>query len=72
MSGGEFVQEARSSVKISMTAKGDATVEAKVYVGTTEDELEQARQLAIQAYNSTVREVRGFAAEPRSSGARVA
>jgi hypothetical protein len=59
MSTSEFIQEAKSSVKISMTAKGDATVEAKVYVGTTEDEIEDAKRLAIQVYNETVREVRG-------------
>lgn len=58
MSTSEHVQEARSSVKIAMTAKGDATVEVKVYVGEESDVIEAARQLAISAYNATVREVR--------------
>lgn len=51
-------QEQRSSVKISMTAKGDATVEVKVYETVDATELERIRQLAVGAYNSTVGEVR--------------
>lgn len=59
MSTAEHIQEARSSVKLSTTAKGDATVEVKVYVGEEDAVVEAARQLAIRAYNQTVREVRG-------------
>jgi hypothetical protein len=54
----EFLQEPKSSVKISTTAKGDATVEVKVYAGTEEPELDETRRLAIKIYNDTVREVR--------------
>lgn len=58
MSGAEFQQEAKSSVKISMTAKGDATVEVKVYDGSAADEIERIRQLAVKTYNDTARAVR--------------
>lgn len=51
-------QEQRSSVKISMTAKGDATVEVKVYESTVADELERIRNLAVAAYLNTVGAVR--------------
>jgi hypothetical protein len=54
----EFLQEAKSSVKISMTAKGDATVEVKSYVGTTDEDLDKAREQAVRVYNETVRAVR--------------
>jgi hypothetical protein len=42
----EFLQEPKSSVKISTTAKGDATVEVQVYAGTEEPELDETRRLA--------------------------
>jgi hypothetical protein len=54
----EFLQEAKSSVKISTTAKGDPVVEVKVYSGTEDAELDATRRLAIKVYNETVREVR--------------
>jgi hypothetical protein len=50
--------EQRSFVKISMTAKGEATVEVKAFVGEDEAELETARALAVRVYNETAREVR--------------
>jgi len=52
--------EQHSSVQISMTAKGDATVTVKAY---THDLalMEEARQRAVAIYNATVREVRGAA-----------
>ena len=58
----EYQSEQRSSVKVAMTAKGEATVEVKVYVGQDEAELEAARQLAVKTYNDTAREVRVMAA----------
>ncbi|MDQ5820573.1 MAG: hypothetical protein M3540_03945 [Actinomycetota bacterium] len=51
--------EQRSSVKIGMNAKGEAQVEVKVYVDEDPQKLEEARQLAIRAYNDTARTVRG-------------
>ena len=61
MSSSEFAQEARSSVKISTTAKGEATVEVKVYVGEDDETLNTARTQAIREYLATIREVRGSA-----------
>lgn len=58
MSEHEYQSEQRSSVKVSMTAKGEATVEVKVYVGQDAAELEAARQLAVSTYNATARAVR--------------
>jgi hypothetical protein len=49
--------EQRSSVKIATTAKGDPTVEVKVYEGTSEDELERIRQLAVHNYLAVCREL---------------
>ena len=54
----EFLQEAKSSVKISTTAKGDPVVEVKVYSGTEEPDLDETRRLAIKVYNETVAQVR--------------
>lgn len=54
----EFLQEAKASVKVSMNAKGDAQVEVKSYVGTTDEELDKAREQAVRVYNDTVRAVR--------------
>lgn len=60
MSTPEYQQpEQKSSVKISCTAKGEATPEIKVIEGTTLEELERIRQLAVGAYLATQREVRG-------------
>lgn len=50
--------EQKSSVKISQTAKGDATVEVKVYDGVDEDELGRLRRLAVDTYAATVALVR--------------
>lgn len=58
MSTPENVQEARSSVAVSMTAKGEATVTVKVYEGSDATEMERVRQLAVQMYNATARDVR--------------
>lgn len=62
MSAPEHQVESRSSVKISTTAKGDATVEVKVYVETEDAELNLARDQAIRVYSETVQRVRGAAA----------
>lgn len=58
MSTPENFQEARSSVAVSMTAKGDATVTVKIYEGSDATELERIRQLAVELYNATARDVR--------------
>jgi hypothetical protein len=55
---GEIPFEQRSSVAIKMTAKGEATVDVKVYAGQDGAELEQARQLAVKVYNETAAAVR--------------
>lgn len=54
----DFLQEAKSSVKVTMNAKGEAQVEVKVYEGTPDIELNQAREQAIRVYNETVAQVR--------------
>lgn len=59
MSSGEYQTEtAKSSVKIAMTAKGEATVEVKAYDGVDEAEMDRIRQLAVRIYNETARDVR--------------
>ena len=52
-------ETAKSSVKISCNAKGEAQPEIKVYEDTDADELERIRQLAVGAYLATQRDVRG-------------
>lgn len=60
MSASEYQTEtAKSSVAVSMNAKGEAIVTVKVYDGVDPVVLEEIRQLAVGAYNATVREVRG-------------
>lgn len=58
MSTPEQFGEQKSSVKISMTAKGDATVEVKVYDGADQAELDRIRAIAVSAYNATKQAVR--------------
>lgn len=55
---GDQPLEQKSSVKISCNAKGEAQPEIKVYEGTNAVELERIRQLAVQTYNQTARDVR--------------
>lgn len=43
--------ESRSSVKLTRNAKGDTQIEVKVYVGDSDDDLEHARQKAVDVYN---------------------
>jgi hypothetical protein len=50
--------EQRSSVKISTTAKGDAVPEVKVYEGTTREQMDTIRAVAIATYNATLAAVR--------------
>lgn len=50
--------ESRSSVAVTMNAKGEAQVAVKVYSGQDADELEQARSLAVKVYNETAQAVR--------------
>lgn len=49
--------EQRSSVKIAMTAKGEPTVEVKVYEGSTQEELDKIRGIAVSTYRSASQEV---------------
>jgi phosphotransferase system HPr-like phosphotransfer protein len=49
--------EQKSSVKLSLNAKGDCQVEVKCYQGTTNDEMEATRQLAISTFNETLKAV---------------
>lgn len=51
--------EQRSSVKVTLNAKGEAQVEVKVYAGEDETELERARSLAVDVFRRTVSEVGG-------------
>lgn len=51
-------QEQRSSVKVTLNARGGEQVEVKVYAGEDEAELERARVLAVEAFRRTVAEVR--------------
>lgn len=44
--------EAKSSVKISRTAKGDASFEVKVYQGTSADDLAEITSLAQATFDS--------------------
>ena len=56
----EFRQEAKSSVRISnANAKFDLQTDIKVYENTTPEELERIRQLAVEAYVKTQRDL-GF------------
>lgn len=59
MSSGEYQQpEAKSSIKISCNAKGEAQPEIKIVEGADAAEIERIRQLAVSTYNATQREVR--------------
>lgn len=58
MSSDPVVQEARSSVKISQNAKGEAQVEVKVYDGFEPGSLDVIRGEAVRTYNETVAAVR--------------
>jgi hypothetical protein len=55
---GDQAVEQRSSVKIATTAKGDATVEVKVYDGATQDGLDALREIAVSTYRQTTQAVR--------------
>lgn len=46
-----------SRVKITTTAKGDATPEVSVVEGTTADEMERIRKLAVETYEATRRDL---------------
>ena len=56
--------EAKSSVKITCNAKGDAQPEVKIYEGCDPGEVERIRVIAVEAYLATQREVRGVSLEP--------
>lgn len=60
MSGAEhdYTGEQRSSVAVTMNAKGEAQVAVKVYTGQDAGELEAARELAVRIYADTARAVR--------------
>jgi hypothetical protein len=56
MSADEVRTEQRSSVKIAQTAKGDPTVEVKVYSHDL-DSLEETRKAAVTAYKATLQDL---------------
>ena len=58
MSSDEIRQEAKSSIALTMNAKGEAQVSVKIYEGTELAELDRIRQIAIAAYKQTASEVR--------------
>lgn len=58
MSAPEHVQEAKSSIKISCNAKGEAQPEVKIVEGADAAEIERIRVLAVNTYNATARAVR--------------
>ncbi len=59
MSAPEQQIESRSSVKISRNAKGEAQFEVKVYDGSTEEELDEVRRIAVVQYEALERELVG-------------
>ncbi len=54
MNSPEQTQEAKSSVKVVMNAKGMAQPEVKVYEGTSEDEMARIATLALDTFTSVV------------------
>lgn len=50
-------QALRSSVKIEQNAKGNAQVRVSVYEGAAQEEMQRLKDLAIQTYLATVREL---------------
>ena len=52
-----FVQESRSSLKFVRNAKGDTQIELKVVEGTTEDEMDEIRRIAFNAYRAATEQV---------------
>jgi hypothetical protein len=57
MSSPEVQTESKGSVKIVRNSKGDAQWEVKAYIGDTEQELAQARELALAQYNHLDRDL---------------
>ena len=51
--------EKGSSVKLVRNAKGDTQIELKVYVGDTQQELDEARQFAEMQYDLLVKKYGG-------------
>lgn len=47
----------RSGVRIEMNAKGQAQVKVSVYVGDTEQDLQEAKDLAVRTYQATVLQI---------------
>lgn len=58
MSFPEPTVESKSSVKISMDAKGEAKVEVKIYDGAEKPEVDRIRDLAIDTYKTAKAGVR--------------
>lgn len=57
MSDAEHLVEQRSSVKLTLNAKGDPQVEVRVYEGADAEELERIRRLAVQQFSEALRAV---------------
>lgn len=53
----EQTLESRSSVKLSLNAKGEAQVEVKVYDNFDQDELNATRDAAVALFNDTLKAV---------------
>jgi hypothetical protein len=53
--------EAKSSIKVTRNAKGDAQFEAKVVAGVTDTELTELRRQAVHTYQELARELGGVA-----------
>lgn len=47
----------RSGVKIETNSKGMAQVKVAIYEGTTQDEAQRIKDLAVQVYETTIREL---------------
>lgn len=56
---GQF--EAKSSIKATRNAKGDAQFEVKVVQGATDEELNTLRRQAVHQYQELARELGGVA-----------
>lgn len=52
-----YTVEAKSSIKVTRNAKGEAQFEAKVVQGATDDELTTLRQQAVNQYRELAKEL---------------
>ncbi len=57
--GDQQPQESRSSISLTRNAKGDCQPAVKVYEGTTEDEIERIRKMAVDQFRKLEAEFYG-------------